>query len=613
MQVSGHVQPIGAAVSPAIVNDALSTLETAAPAAPVVAIKPAVPQAQQPAAAEAPRTIKLKDIREGNNPRTYFDPTEMAELVASVAEHGVAQAILVRPKNDGYEIIAGHRRYRAALQAHGDDYEIPALIRVCNDAEAEVLANIENTIRADMSPTEEAVSAASVVGRVKGDREEAARLLSWSRSKLDSRLALMNCADVVRTALNERTIMLGHAELFASLAKDRQEKLLPTILEKKTTVAELKAVIEQASSKLESAIFDKGDCNGCAHNSTLQASMFEQSITDGSCTNSACFKQKTEDKLTSIADSLKDEYPVIRIVRVGDNSTLVKLSADGKAGVGTEQADACRSCANFGAAVSGLPQGLGKVFKDQCFDTVCNSQKVAARIQAEQQAEIAAATEAAEVAAAAAAAANGETAPDGNAKAAPKAAAPKAKVDVKVNEGERVKAYREKVWRAAMKKEIFASPELSRRYLLALCLNESSRHFSGTQLAKALGRIVDQSKPSDLGGLTQQVMSLDEGVFDQMTTLIAVSAMETLEVNHLQRLAKQHGLDLTKHWKLDKEFLDILTKSEIGVIAKSVGLDKAIGDGFNKLFNEKKDDLIKKLLGVKDFDYSATVPPVLKY
>jgi PRTRC genetic system ParB family protein len=611
MQLSGHVQPIGAAVSPAIVNNALSTHETTAPAAPAVVAKPAAPQAAQPAAGEAPRTLQLKNIREGNNPRTYFDPTEMAELVASVREHGVAQAILVRPKDGGYEIIAGHRRYRAALQAHGEDYEIPAVVRVCSDAEAEVLANVENTVRADMSPIEEAVSAASVVGRVKGDREEAARLLSWSRSKLDSRLALMNCADVVRTALNERKILLGHAELFASLAKDRQEKLLPAILEKKTSVADLKAVIEQASSKLESAIFDKADCNGCAHNSTVQASMFEQSITDGSCTNSACFKQKTEDQLTSTAESLKDEYPVIRIVRVGDNSTLVKLSAEGKAGVGTEQAEACRSCSNFGAAVSALPQGMGKVFKDQCFDTVCNSQKVAARIQSEQEAAAAAAAE--EAAAAAASAKDGAPA-DGTAKAAPKAgAASKAPVEVKVNEGDRVKAYREKVWRAAMKKEIFASPELSRRYLLALCLNDSSRHFSGTQLAKALSKLADQSKATDLGGITQQVISLEKGVFEQMTRLIAVSAMDNLEVHHLQRLAKQHDLDLTKHWKLDKEFLDILTKSEIGVIAKSVGLDKAIGEGFNKLFNEKKDELIKKLLGVQDFDYSATIPPVLKY
>ncbi|KFC72619.1 MULTISPECIES: PRTRC system ParB family protein [Massilia] len=614
MQLSGHIQPLGGAVSPAVVNEAITNLETvAAPGAsvaPAPAAKRVAPEAAKPAA-EAPRFIKLKHIREGNNPRTYFDPTEMAELVASVSEHGVAQAILVRPKDGGYEIIAGHRRYRAALEAHGEEYDMPVVVRECSDAEAEVLANVENTVRADMSPIEEAVSAASVVGRVKGDREEAARLLSWSRGKLDSRLALMNCADVVRTALNERKILLGHAELFASLAKDRQEKLLPAILEKKTSVAELKAVIEQASSKLESAIFDKSDCNGCAHNSTVQASMFEQSITDGSCTNSACYKQKTEDQLQSIAVSLKDEYPVIRIVRVGDNSTLVKLSADGKAGVGTEQAEACRSCANFGAAVSGLPQGMGKVFKDQCFDTVCNSQKVAARIQSEQQA---AADAAAEAAAQAAAAAKGAPA-DGTAKAAPKAgAAPKAApVVVTVNEGDRVKAYREKVWRAAMQKEIAASPDLSARYLLALCLNESARHISGSKLSNAMSKLTDQTKATDLGGIAAQVCAFDDSVADRLTALIAVSAIDNLEVSHLQRLAKYHKLDLTKHWKLDKEFLELLTKSEIGVIAKSVGLDKAIGDGFAKLANEKKDDLIKKLLGVKDFDYSATIPPVLMY
>jgi PRTRC genetic system ParB family protein len=612
MQLSGHIQPLGTTVSPAIVNEALINLDpVAAPAAsvPNAVNKPVASAADQPPA-EAPRTLKLKQISEGNNPRTYFDPTEMAELVASVLEHGVAQPILVRLKDGAYQIIAGHRRYRAALEAHGAQYDMPVMIRVCTDAEAEVLANVENTIRADMSAIEEAVSAASVVGRAKGDREEACRELSWSRSKLDSRLALMNCADAVRTALNERKILLGHAELFASLAKDRQEKLLPAILEKKTSVAELKAVIEQASSKLESAIFDKDDCNGCAHNSTLQASMFEQSITDGSCTNSACYKQKTEDKLQSIAVSLKDEYPVIRIVRVGDNSTLVKLSADGKAGVGTEQAEACQSCANFGAAVSALPQGMGKIFKDQCFDTGCNSQKVAARIQSEQQA----ASDAAAAAVQAAAAEKGDPV-DGTAKAASKAgAAPKAAaVVVKVNESDRVKAYREKVWRAAMKKEIVASAELSSRYLLALCLNGSSRHVDGSALSKALKSITDQTKASTLDGVAEQVCALDEVVADKLTKLLAVSAMENLEVNHLQLLAKYHQLDLTKHWKLDKEFLDLLTKSEIGVIAKSVGLDKAIGEGFTKLFTEKKDDLIKKLLGVKDFDYSAMIPPVLKY
>ncbi|MCB2551671.1 ParB/RepB/Spo0J family partition protein, partial [Listeria monocytogenes] len=79
-----------------------------------------------------------------------------------------------------YKIIAGERRYRAATEAHGDEYAMPVMIVDCTEEDAAVLANIENTIRADMSPTEEGKSAAKILGQVKGDRDEAARLLSWS-------------------------------------------------------------------------------------------------------------------------------------------------------------------------------------------------------------------------------------------------------------------------------------------------------------------------------------------------------------------------------------------------------------------------------------------------
>lgn len=64
---------------------------------------------------------------------------------------------------------------------------------------------------------------------------------------------------------------------------------------------------------------------------------------------------------------------------------------------------------------------------------------------------------------------------------------------------------------------------------------------------------------------------------------------------------------------MDATFLNLFTKSEIQVIAKSVKLDKALGDGFNKLFAEKKDALIVALTSVKNFDYSAAIPPVLMY
>jgi PRTRC genetic system ParB family protein len=626
MQVSGHIQ---SSVAPAIVDASLANIETSTTT--VTAVKPLVAALAAAAVVDVPATtpsaaplestvaaaqgdapprgqpgfVKVKFLVRGNNPREYFDPKELEELTASVREHGINQPILVRSiGNDQYQIIAGERRYRAAMAAHGDEYDMPVLIRECSDSEARILANIENTLRADMSATEEARSAAIIVGEVKGDRDEAARLLSWSRSKLDSRLALMNCSESVRKALNERTIKLGHAELFASLSKENQDKILPALIERSLSVLDLKALIEKAAAKLSAAIFDKADCAACPHNSSVQRTMFQESVTDGSCTNNACYKTKTEAALEITKESLKDEYPVIRIVRAGDNFAQVKLRADGPTGVGEAQAEACRGCADFGAAVSALPERMGMVFKEQCFNTACNQEKVAARIRSEKEAKDA-------LAKAATDAAGTKDAPKG----APEAKAKDKPAEVKttVSEGDKVKAYREEVWRIAMKKEIGASYDLSVQYLITLAVTGNIRYVNQTGMTKVFEKLLGASKASDLQKVADQAQQMTPDQMDNAMQMLAVSAMEDLPVTELTRLTKHIKLDLTKHWKMDATFLALFTKSEIEVIAKSVKLDKALGDGFKKLFTEKKDVLIEKLLAVKGFDYSAAVPPVLMY
>lgn len=627
MQVSGHIQ---SSVAPAVVDASLASIENSSPAEKP-AVKPLAAVLAASAAVDAPVTapsttplestvaaaqgdapprgqpgfVKVKFLVRGNNPREYFDPKELEDLTASVREHGINQPILVRSiGDDQYQIIAGERRYRAALAAHGVEYDMPVLIRECSDSEARILANIENTLRADMSATEEARSAAIIVGEVKGDRDEAARLLSWSRSKLDSRLALMNCSESVRKALNERTIKLGHAELFASLSKENQDKILPALIERQLSVLDLKSLIEKAAAKLSAAIFDKADCAACPHNSSVQRTMFSESVTDGSCTNNACYKTKTEAALEITKESLKDEYPVIRIVRAGDNFAQVKLRADGPTGVGEAQAEACRGCADFGAAVSALPERMGMVFKDQCFNTACNQQKVAARIRSEKEAKDALAKAATE-------AAGATVAPKGATEA--KAKEKPAEVKTTVSEGDKVKAYREEVWRTAMKKEIGASYDLSVQYLITLAVTGNIRHVNQTGMTKVFEKLLGASKANDLQKVADQAQQLSPDQMDNAMQMLAVSAMEDLPVTELTRLCKHIKLDLTKHWKMDATFLALFTKSEIEVIAKSTKLDKALGDGFKKLFTEKKDVLIEKLLAVKGFDYSAAIPPVLMY
>lgn len=96
-----------------------------------------------------PMVLKINQLIRGRNPRTFFDPQEMSELVDSVRASGIAQPILVRPLEDGtYRIIAGERRVRAATEVFGDGGEIPALVRECSDDEEDVLSLIENVDRA---------------------------------------------------------------------------------------------------------------------------------------------------------------------------------------------------------------------------------------------------------------------------------------------------------------------------------------------------------------------------------------------------------------------------------------------------------------------------------
>lgn len=554
-------------------------------------------------------TLKLKYISKGANPREFFDEEEMAALTEAIRKEGVLQSILLRPVGDAYVIVAGERRYRAATEAFGLEYDMPIIIREMTDAEADAYAASENHHRADMSAVEWARVAAKEVGRALGDRAEAARVLGWNAALLERRLALMNCSDSVLNALNQRQIKLGHAELLAALSKANQDKLVPVIIKDEKSIAELKQVITQAASKLSAAIFNKDECGTCNHNSSMQAQMFAETITDGCCTNSSCYRAKTEAQLQTIADGLKESWPVIRILKIGDNETRTKLIPEGPNGVGVEQAKACRGCANFGAAVSALPQALGQVYENQCFDTACNSEKVAARV-------------AAETAALQAEAGVTETKPVEETKQGA-ATTSKGKAEVKekpekatsVTESERVKTYREKVWRAAMKKEIVKNPAKSNEYLVALCLNGNARNVCSTSLKKAYGKLTGSNDMNthSFTDLLASVAGLTSDHVHSLTTVIAATAMGDLEINRVRELARHHGLDLTQHWKMDAEFLDLLVKSEIELVAEEVGLNKSFGDNFKKLFNEKKPDLIKKLLAVEGFDYSATIPKIMAY
>lgn len=559
------------------------------------------------------QAIQITRIQPGKNPRTYFDPAEMDELKSSIKAKGVIQPILVRPLEDGrFQVVAGHRRFLAAKEVHGDDYEMPVVVKELDDAEADELALVENVHRANMSPTEEAEAAAKILARCQGDRDEAARRLGWSRTTMDKRLALMNCSESVRKALTERKISLGHAELLAAVTKEKQDAILDKILTAPAlpTVAQMRAQLESIAKPLAEAIFDKAECAACQHNSGQQRAMFGESIgVESACTNGACYDQKVEAALAAKAESMKDEFPTVKIVRAGENFTLLKLVADGALGVGEEQSKACRGCANFGAAVSAVPGKVGKVFADLCFDPVCNQKMVAARIKADKAAQ-ALAIEPAK------AGGDAETGQAAGSKTEKSAKSAKPAAAAKPGEvSQRVKDYRAKVWREALRKELLSDPGRNLIVLIALGMTGNGRHISSTKLSSAFGKLTGKNasvtNPAEAAAL---VAEADDKVRDMMRLGLTASVSDGIEEHNLKRLLEWMQADLGKHWKLNQEYLDLLTKSEIGAVAEEIGLKAHIGEKeFSKKMSGKKDEIVKALLNVEGFASEGKVPKALSF
>lgn len=560
-------------------------------------------------AQEVSGRISAGQILLGDNPRTHFDPVKLAELKEGIkAAGGILQPLLVRPTDAGLVLVAGGRRLRSVLEIWGPDREVPYLSREMSDEEARAFALQENVQRDAMSPTEEAVAAARILADCNGDHDEGARRLGMSRSTFDKRLALMNCSPAVQTALNERKIDLGHAELLASIARDKQDVALANIFKAKITVAQLKAMIGELAKKMADAIFDRSECTTCPHNSDNQAALFQESIGTGHCTNSACYDEKTEKDLEARRVALTDTFPRVEIVRPGDNFKVIALVASGANGVGEEQAAACRACANFGAVVSAIPGKLGKQVGNQCFDTVCNKSKVEERIKAEKEAaaEAEAETKADQSKPSAAKAQNGAT----TKKAAPKKPAPT------VADAPRVKEYRVKIWRKATKKELMLQPDKNLTVLVAMGVAGELRHISGVMLNDAFGKMLGGDKvsmTSKLPEAIEAVTAIDTERRQTMIHGITVSTIDSLEERRLIDVMQYLQVDLAKHWTLNPEFLKLLTKSEIEVLAEEIGLKAHMGDKFAKTMKLKVDDIVKGLLSVQGFEYAGRVPRSMQF
>jgi len=157
------------------------------------------------------RDIPIREIRAPELPsRTAMDPDHLDELAESMRNHGLIQPVVVVDRNDHYEIVAGHRRYTAALRLGWS--EIRAIVFLADEIELESVRLDENVVREELSPADEAIYIAEVWKRYQLSVEDIAKLFHRSLGWVDERYALITGNDEVFAALRDGQISLGVAQ-----------------------------------------------------------------------------------------------------------------------------------------------------------------------------------------------------------------------------------------------------------------------------------------------------------------------------------------------------------------------------------------------------------------
>lgn len=206
-------------------------------------VAPAPPVPTPVLATGAPLMIEVLKIRPNPfQPRRTFVREALDELVASVREHGVLEPLLVRKAEDGYELIAGERRWRAAQEAGLK--QVPVVVREATDLEALEIGLIENLQRADLNVVEEAEGYQVLAQTFKLTQDEIAQKVSKARASVANALRLLALPKEVKKFLAEGLISAGHAKVLLSLATEPEQcKMAERIIKDGVSVRELEKIV----------------------------------------------------------------------------------------------------------------------------------------------------------------------------------------------------------------------------------------------------------------------------------------------------------------------------------------------------------------------------------
>jgi ParB family chromosome partitioning protein len=184
-------------------------------------------------------------------PRTRVDEAELEALAESIRAHGVLQPILVTQTLDGYRLVAGERRLRAARLAGLD--RIPATVRQLAERDQLELALVENVQRADLGPVEEARAYRQLIDEFGLTQEEIAGRVGRARSSVANTLRLLDLSDPVIASLEAGEISEGHGRALGGLDAPGQERLLPLVVARALSVRQTEELVRRMRDEATSA------------------------------------------------------------------------------------------------------------------------------------------------------------------------------------------------------------------------------------------------------------------------------------------------------------------------------------------------------------------------
>lgn len=190
------------------------------------------------------RLVAIELLRGGRfNPRKDFREEELAELTESIRSKGLVQPIIVRrdPDNaNGFEIVAGERRWRAAQKA--GLHRVPVIVRELDDREVLELAIIENVQRADLNAIEEATGYRDLIERFSYSQEQVSEIIGKSRPHVANTLRLLKLPEGVQVFVQEGKLSAGHARTL--VGRPDAEELARQIIDQSLNVREAEALVQ---------------------------------------------------------------------------------------------------------------------------------------------------------------------------------------------------------------------------------------------------------------------------------------------------------------------------------------------------------------------------------